>query len=381
MYFSTIHNSLKILRLCGSDPREGYGKVQCILFSLNIMCSLSMVVLLILKFYNMQKTVTVSDVTDAVTCLFLFSHGTLKLSAMFFKKKNTRELLTKMLENFWNSDDFKQSSIQKEVSEVHKSIKYTNNFIFGLHFFNAVGFLTGPLLTTDPILPFDCFRPQWAGYYGLLIYEDITAIISILFPILSVDLFFMGLMRLTQIQWKLLNHELYHTFDHIHMKDDSVQEKIKLKIKKCVCHHEFLIRYVEKINDTFSTSLFFYMVIIVLSMCVEMYNATTFSDPQIIRRAFVYTTAGCTAFMICFCYPCQDMIDEATKISSSIYFSNWYKYPEHSKSTQMILLRGQKTMNIRAGGFLEMDLRTGLATLKTMVSYSMFLRTISSMEN
>ncbi|KAG5885622.1 hypothetical protein JTB14_006168 [Gonioctena quinquepunctata] len=295
---------------------------------------------------------------------------------MFMKKGKVQKLLNQMKKEFWNIDDYQNKSTLSKVREVLKITKKTHDFIITLHVTNSLGFLIGPFLTREVILPFECFRPEWLGYYPLLFYENLTSAVSILSPVLGMDVFFMSIIRLTQIQWVLLNREILTIFD---MKE-AKKEVIETKIRRCVNHHNFLLEYGKLINETFSISLLLYEMIIVLSMCVDMYVASTVSDLKSLRIALLYCAAVCVALMLCFCCPCQDLTDEADRIRTSIYFSDWYRFPEYAKATMMILMRGQKMMIIEAGAFMRMDLQTGLSTIKTMVSYSMFLRTISSIE-
>nr|ALR72580.1 odorant receptor OR37 [Colaphellus bowringi] len=364
MYFNTIQKVLPILYIIGADPREGFTKSQFFLYFYNIFSAIGMVYLLVLKFANAENKVTVKDITDAVICLFLFCHGMVKSTTMFVKKNSVQTLLAQMEKHFWPMNNYKYSYIHNGILNICKTIRNTTNFIWFMHFCNAMGFLVGPLITKDPVLPFECYRPEWMGYYTLLLFEDVTSIITILCPVLAMDVFFVTIIKLTQIQWKMLNSEIQSMFDlspsgKISREDE--ENIMVMKIKKCVVHHNFLLNYQQLLNDTFSIPLFFFLIVIVLCMCVEMYVISTVSDWESLRTAIVYTATGCLEFMLCYCYPCQDLSDEADNISYSIYFSNWYRNPEYFRDTQLIMQKGQKLVAIRPGGFMIMDLKTGLS--------------------
>ncbi|CAH2011056.1 unnamed protein product [Acanthoscelides obtectus] len=82
-------------------------------------------------------------------------------------------------------------------------------------------------------------------------------------------------------------------------------------------------------------------------------------------------------FFICYCYPAQDLTDEADKLSESIYSSRWYDYPIYQKDVLMLTGKTQIQVIFTVGGILKLDLPTGMAAIKTMFSYSMFLRTMT----
>ncbi|CAH1993321.1 unnamed protein product [Acanthoscelides obtectus] len=68
----------------------------------------------------------------------------------------------------------------------------------------------------------------------------------------------------------------------------------------------------------------------------------------------------------------------ASKIGNSAYFSYWYEYLPRSCTTKLVIMQSQKKAIVTAGGLIDINLATSLTTVKTMVSYCMFLRTMGA---
>nr|CAI5866178.1 unnamed protein product [Callosobruchus analis] len=66
------------------------------------------------------------------------------------------------------------------------------------------------------------------------------------------------------------------------------------------------------------------------------------------------------------------------RIQNSAYSSRWYNYPKQAQSMMLMISAAQREVNITAGGLININLETSLSTIKTMVSYCMFLQTMGS---
>ncbi|VEN49693.1 unnamed protein product [Callosobruchus maculatus] len=162
----------------------------------------------------------------------------------------------------------------------------------------------------------------------------------------------MILVTCTTFQFKLLNDELKSLFD----EDLSTREAI----------NKFHERYTKTINDRYS-----------LHLAVLFFTLTTF---EAALRSILFVVAGVAQiFMMCYTIPAQRLTDEANKAGESIYFSLWYNYPKYAKPLINLIARSHKKVKIVPCGIMELSLEQGLAVIKNMVSYAMFLKTMESM--
>nr|CAI5866179.1 unnamed protein product [Callosobruchus analis] len=89
-----------------------------------------------------------------------------------------------------------------------------------------------------------------------------------------------------------------------------------------------------------------------------------------------YTLIALWGLIGLFALPAEMMLDEVDKICDSIYSSAWYNHPEEKQTILLIIMNAQKKFYVQAGKFLNMNLATSMNTVKTMVSYCMFLQTV-----
>ncbi|XP_018561944.1 uncharacterized protein LOC108904049 isoform X2 [Anoplophora glabripennis] len=112
-------------------------------------------------------------------------------------------------------------------------------------------------------------------------------------------------------------------------------------------------------------------------MSVQMYDVST--EPTLIGliEPIARLITGLTQFTFCYCLPAQAVTDEADRTTEYAYFNKWYDNPSSAKAAQLMILgRSQRKTHILAGGIVNIDLDNCLKTIKTMVSYAMFIRTM-----
>nr|CAI5870353.1 unnamed protein product [Callosobruchus analis] len=133
------------------------------------------------------------------------------------------------------------------------------------------------------------------------------------------------------------------------------------------------------INQTFTVSMVVYVGNIVSLLCIYMYHLSIMTTPNIYTiRDFFVLLLTLYGFIICYCWPAQNFVDENENIRVSVYFSNWYEYLNYSKPILMIIKRLDLKVSISAGGIANINLETCLKVMKLAVSYYMFLRNTAS---
>ncbi|CAH1999455.1 unnamed protein product [Acanthoscelides obtectus] len=274
----------------------------------------------------------------------------------------------------WHESPKYAKSIMMMIGMAQREIKITAGGIANIDFKTGLD-----VFSKDEELVYQSYRPPWLPYPILLFQQIIVGSLCTLGAMLPVDFLFMSIVTLTTVQYKILNVELRQLFDI----EDTAQRKqlLKKKIGEYVRHHAYLYDYVKRINNTFSPSLLVFLVIVLLSMCMEMYRTSTQSNLSVCIRPLLYTSFGLFQFFICYCAYSQALINEANNVYMNIYLSEWQESIRPAKSAIMIIAMAQKEIEITAGGIANIDLKTGLATLKTMISYCMFLRTIAQIDN
>nr|ALR72561.1 odorant receptor OR16 [Colaphellus bowringi] len=191
------------------------------------------------------------------------------------------------------------------------------------------------------------------------------------------DIVVLTLISLTAIQFKLLNKGVAKIFKGI-TNLEQADVVIRERIQKYKNHHAFLMTFRNELNNLFSNAILAYMGVIITTQCTELYVLFSWNSIQEGIRAVLYASTMFFELYICYCLPAQDLIDEAEKLPISIYCSKWYQYPNHFKDVLLLLGQFQLNMLISAGGVAILDIQTGFAALKSMVSYFAFLRTVGA---
>ncbi|CAH1997784.1 unnamed protein product [Acanthoscelides obtectus] len=307
----------------------------------------------------------------------------LSLTFLFIQRSNVMQLLVDMDERFWKIEECRNKELKAECLQKMKILKIKYRSYVSVLLSCILSYYYGRLIenrTADgDNLLFESYLPKGVPFWFMFLWMHIPGYGLSLLDI-TIDCTVFSIVSLTAIQFKLLAYEMQNIF-----AEASDYFTIKDKFTRCNDQLSFLLCFKTLLNNTLSTMMLMYLGMVVLILCLEMYYIMTMNSFQGIVRALIYAALIFFEFFICYCVPFQELVDESGKLVECLYDSRWY---EHVGSTApyakaMLLLQGKSQMNVMltAGGFLKMNLQTGLATLKTMVSYSMFLKTMAGLED
>ncbi|VEN37306.1 unnamed protein product [Callosobruchus maculatus] len=218
---------------------------------------------------------------------------------------------------------------------------------------------------------FESYIPKWMNFWVMFAWQHLPAYG---FPVieLAMDFTVFSIVSLTAMQFRLLRHEMEVIF-----KDSKDGIFVMDKFRKCSEHLTFLLGFRDSVNSTFSWVVFLYLGIITLIICIEIYFISILENTEDMLRAVVYAALMFFEFFICYCFPAQSLVDESQKIATTFFDSGWYNHLKYHRNTILLLGKAQLQVNFTVGGFLNLDLQTGLTMARSMFSYSMFLRTMT----
>nr|CAH7753387.1 unnamed protein product [Callosobruchus chinensis] len=170
--------------------------------------------------------------------------------------------------------------------------------------------------------------PEFIPYHWQLVLNNTCGGMNTFFTILPTDLLFLCLITLTEIQFQL--------------------------------------------------TLLMYFGLILVNMCIEMYKTSVSADTKTVFQSVMYICSAMYEFTFCYCYPVQKLIDQAYQLGDCIYLSNWEGSQYSNKDVMLIIALSQKGIHIVAGGMTDINSATGLNTVKAMVSYTAFLKTVTT---
>ncbi|CAH2004119.1 unnamed protein product [Acanthoscelides obtectus] len=304
--------------------------------------------------------------------------GTFYLIALYIQRPKIAALMSDMRKRFWSIENYNCSSLRKEYLEESHSLRTKCISYVGIMLLCATVFCYGRIIqdgekNIDNML-FKSYIPEFVDFWILFAWEHIPASGLVVLE-LSLDVIVLNMLTMTKLQFRLLRYEIENMFcDNRHNSD------FDLRIKRCSDHHTFLLEFRAMLNDTFSYLMLIYMGVIILILCIEMYLIMSLDSLADVLGAAVYAAQMFFEFFICYCCPAQDLKDEAELLSQALYFNDWHLHPSRYKNFAILLGKSQIKVIYSAGGLMNLDLQTGMAAVKTMLSYSMFLQTMTQLE-
>ncbi|KAG5885624.1 hypothetical protein JTB14_006170 [Gonioctena quinquepunctata] len=288
--------------------------------------------------------------------MFTFFKGGLKLLTFYIRRYKVRDLL-RQIGKFWIIEHIEDEEDRRESLTILKYMKMIYLYFLSFALIPTIFFCFRPFLLHQRVLAFDSYIPDSVPYFLLFLLED-QAFLIVYVACISFDTFFATLVLLTKVQFKLLNQDIKKV---VESKIETLEDEylIRTKLKRCIDHHNFLFEFIEKINDTISSTLLIYFIILIFSMCVEM---------------FIISNRGSIKELI----KTQLLTSEAEETTNCAYLTKWYENLSNSTkcTINMISLRGQKKVYITAGKFVNLGMESCLSTYKTIFSYYMFLMTL-----
>ncbi|CAH1985063.1 unnamed protein product [Acanthoscelides obtectus] len=288
---------------------------------------------------------------------------------LIFHSKELYQILGS-INHFWRQND------GVDLNDVYVKVMfrfYSTGMVVAIVFF----FFQMAMLGGNPSFP--SYMPEGIPFYLVYIYEIFVVLTGVIFPLVFSGLFFMTIIMLLQKQFKLLNEQLVKTFDCEPYVLES-EKIVKRNIKRCIRHHNFLLRCIADLNSVLSKTLLTHIFFMVSGVCTHMYSLSLVENIDEMIEPALRILMGLFELNLCFSLPAQSMVDQAEQLGLSLYMSKWYKYPGYAKSVLIGLSSDNIETFIDIGGFGRLNMQTCLLTMKTTMSYFMFLRTIESIQ-
>ncbi|VEN57628.1 unnamed protein product, partial [Callosobruchus maculatus] len=158
---------------------------------------------------------------------------------------------------------------------------------------------------------FQAYRPAVFGFVGSFCIQAAVASTHTLFIIIPYDMVFMILIRLTALQFRMVNKEWKTLFDADLSSKKGIEE-FRGRFRRCIKHYDFLLQYTKTINDRYSLHLAVILfAVIVGNDIMEIYRIANAATIESAIRSVCYVAAGVLViFLLCFMIPAQELTDE-----------------------------------------------------------------------
>ncbi|VEN59369.1 unnamed protein product [Callosobruchus maculatus] len=175
----------------------------------------------------------------------MFLASMFKLSTLYFKRSQVLHLFEQTRYRFWNI---------KGYDQMVKSTKWIRNMHASFFIIYTVTTMIKPHMKGGRSLSFRIYTPEWVPRMAVLLYEDFAVVVGIS-SLVAFDLLVRTFLVLAEAQFKMLNQEFLLLYD----RHEFDQGLLYQRIRKCVQHHSFLIDFMNRFTDIFSTALLLFV--------------------------------------------------------------------------------------------------------------------------
>ncbi|XP_043461008.1 putative odorant receptor 85d [Leptopilina heterotoma] len=138
----------------------------------------------------------------------------------------------------------------------------------------------------------------------------------------------------------------------------------------CAKQHNEILRFLRDVHKCFSTV---YLIVVAINMIIISMSgfATVLNlkHPSVAFR-FMAANSGQMVHILCLTAPCEQMRDQSSLITHSVYKSNWYRFPVSSQRLLlMIMKRSSEPSEFVCGKLYSFTMRNFAMVMKTSVSY------------
>ncbi|CAH1987570.1 unnamed protein product [Acanthoscelides obtectus] len=262
-----------------------------------------------------------------------------KTISMFMIKDRIIQMFRLMDELFWQPQE--SELCMKEYLYVRKRIKVIAlTYILSLGS-SYMGFILVPLLTEGENLVVEFYRPKHIPYIALYLFQCYIGLSHLIGGSFCFDIILYSTMMHTAAQLRILNKVIQGAFD-IKIQTEEDLKKFKLLMRRCIEHHDFLLKYIKTIDERYASALGTFFITMFMCNVVDSYRFTTSTYLLATFRSFSYVVSSITLiFFMCYFIPAQSLQDEETQ---------WYIKWHRKHSTQLgksarafILVNGTST--------------------------------------
>nr|AUF73033.1 odorant receptor [Anoplophora chinensis] len=198
----------------------------------------------------------------------------------------------------------------------------------------------------------------------------------------TLDMLNVTLMDLCSVQFELLKHRLKR-FGRISHEEEGMDDAVVYdKLSKIIIHQNYVYRFSEIVEETFSVSVFCQLATTVVVLCCAIFKVviTPINSLQFVVRAMYSCTMGLEIIFYC-CYG-QKVLDSSSTISEACFMSNWHHCSiKVQKNMVLLMSRANRSVTMQAGGMFPLTLETLMSIWRSAYSFLTFLMQVYKEDN
>ncbi|XP_076384640.1 odorant receptor 13a-like isoform X2 [Megalopta genalis] len=319
------------------------------------------------------------DTMLALCNLFTGGLVTAKVTALYLHKKQFKELLVYLENNFWHT---KYDTNEKTFLNQCKA-----QCIFFICSFNFFAQGTALCFLIEPCMAY-FGNNDFARKLLFNLHADIFVqpyIFEITFLVQICILFYYGIGYLCvdnfvcvvnlhiATQFRILQYRIVNVHAGNNVEKHTVTSRpipgyyadnCYATFKDCIKQHQALIAYCQKVEQLFTFIVLGQILVFSILMCLDGYLMFLEEASTAKRVTFTFHLTGCTCQLLMFTYSCDCVLRQSLEIAESAYSTEWPALRTNrsgknmESDLQLVMVRSRVPCCLTAGGFFTVSLET-----------------------
>ncbi|XP_076384873.1 uncharacterized protein LOC117219911 [Megalopta genalis] len=342
-----------------------------------------------------SSAISFEDTMLALCNLFTEGLVTAKVTALYLCKKQFKELLVYLEDNFWHTNyDTNEKTFLNQCKA--QCILFICSFTFFAQG-TSICFLMEPCMAYFE-------NNDFARKLLFNLHADIFVqpyIFEITFLVQIFVLFYCGIGYLcvdnfvcvvnlhVATQFRILQYRIVNVHTGNNMEKHTgtsspipgyYADNCYATFKDCIKQHQALIAYCQRVEQLFTFIVLGQILVFSILMCLDGYLMFLGEASTAKRVTFACHLSACTSQLLMFTYSCDCILRRSLEIAESAYSTEWPALQTNrsgknmASDLQLVMVRSRVPCCLTAGGFFTVSLETYTRVISTAVSYFTLLR-------
>nr|QBB72976.1 odorant receptor [Protaetia brevitarsis] len=331
------------------------------------------VIIIWYAFANLFVVTGESFVNSLLSVLYA-SHGILKYFLLIHYKPIIESMLKDIGSKFWDHRDF-SINIAETAEEIFRKVNFVQKAIVGGVLIVMYSYHLAPLFDSNRLFLFETKAPESPFMNAVLLMSQYYCVSMEVPIVLGYDCIYFTICIHLVLQLRLLKQKITNLLE-------TKKENVESEIYKCIRYHQFLISMFTRMKDTYSAMLLFHYFDTMITTCSVLYEVvdggyTTILNfiGKLITMIFFY------AQFACYTFPADQVAEEFSGLSHSIYNSLWYQNTIAVQKTLLfMMMRAQRTHYFSGLGLIDVNVDAFGSVVRKSFSFCTMLRNFVNKE-
>ncbi|XP_028982145.1 odorant receptor 13a isoform X1 [Diachasma alloeum] len=319
--------------------------------------------------------------------VFTVGFGFYKLIAFLLKRKEFLNLISHIMEHFWNVDyDDYGSTVMKDC--MLRCTRIVTFAIFMCHLTISMHYVKALIENrgkneSDRDFPFRFYSDlplSLSPWFEILFVAQIFASYPCCYTYFCFENFLCQINITVVGQFLILNKEMREICDTKDTSSLSIESGIRPRLVRCVQKHQHLIACVETTKELYRSVMLGVVILLSFLICLEMFELMSANSNTFYTFHYCLYAGGSIVQLYFYTLSCDKLTEASESLSDAAYDVRWYLTESGASKNQlvkdlmMIIMRSQRACSLTVGGFTPVTLQTFTSICNTAFSFLTLIR-------